>query len=149
MKVLAANSTAYRRPLAFSSSRVGTSAGTMACEALSKNTSAVPNAIATTHSIQISTPSSATSTASAPTTSARVVSAVTMIRLRSDRSINAPIGSDITSHGRAAAAATTEIATSSRVRRAASNGSATKNTPSPRFEMPLASQSLQYAGGRR
>ena len=53
MKLLAATSAAIRRPLAFSSTSTGTIDGTIACEALSKKTSATPRLPAATHSIHI------------------------------------------------------------------------------------------------
>ena len=52
-KLLAATSAANRRPLAFSRTSIGTIDGTIACEALSKNTSATPRQPAATHNIQI------------------------------------------------------------------------------------------------
>src|SRR3954469_14681082 len=87
--------------------------------------------------------------ANAPTTTARKVSARTINRRWSMRSTTAPMGSDRNSQGSAAATPMNEIASSLRVRREASNGRATRKTPSPRLEIVLAVHKRQYAGESR
>src|SRR4051812_6545932 len=149
MKLLAAISDAKRRPLAFSSTSVGTIDGTIACDALSKNTSATPRHAAATHNIHMCALCEATAIANTPTTAARKVSARTINSRWSMRSTTAPIGRDKNNQGSAAATPMNEIASSLRVSRDASSGRATRNTPSPRFEMVLAVHKRQYAGESR
>src|SRR4051794_32150989 len=149
MKLLAAISEANRRPLAFSKTSVGTMDGTIACDALSKNTSATPRHPAATHNIHMWALCEATAIANTPTTAARNVSARTINSRWSMRSTTAPIGSEKNSQGSAAATAMNEIASSLRVSRDASSGRATRNTPSPRLEIVLAVHKRQYAGERR
>src|SRR3954452_16523993 len=149
MKLLAAISDANRRPLAFSRTSVGTIDGTIACDALSKNTSATPRHAAATHNIHMCALCEATAIANPPTITARKVSARTINRRWSMRSTAAPIGSDRNSQGSAAATPMNEIARSLRVSRDASSGKATRKTPSPRLEIVLAVHKRQYAGESR
>lgn len=141
--MLAASSSDHFRPLAFASSGGGTTAGSIACGALSKNTSAVPSTNARTQSIHTSVWPSATTMVSAPTTPARTTSVCTITRRRSERSMIAPTGSAKSSQGNTLNAAVSAISISLRVNRAASSGSAARKMPSPRFEMPLAANSRQ------
>ena len=80
----------------------------------------------------------------APTTSARVASTVHMTRRRSRRSTSAPAGRANSSQGSQPAKVTTDTASGSRVRVAASSGRAARYMPSPRLEMAEAAHSLRY-----
>ena len=133
-----------RRPLA-RSSRSGsreTSAGRIECDPVSTRVWPVPSRNPTIPSSTMLASPASTTTASPPTTANRAASTVHITRRRSQRSSRAPLSSPNSSQGSHSAKLTSDTSSGSRVRVAASSGSAVPYTPSPKFDTPAAPHNL-------
>ena len=86
--------------------------------------------------------SRSTATARPPTIANRAASTVHITRRRSQRSSSAPLSSPNSSQGSHSAKLTSDTSSGSRVRLAASSGSAVAYTPSPTLETAVAPHNL-------
>src|SRR6266540_1098995 len=119
-----------------------TRAGMSDCAALSNSVWPMPSRNPTVASSGMVAPPANTATPRPPTKAKRTASTVHITRRRSQRSTSAPLTSPNSSHGSQPAKATSDTCSGSRLRMAASSGSAARNTPSPKVETAAAVQSL-------
>jgi aryl-alcohol dehydrogenase-like predicted oxidoreductase len=126
----------------------GTTAGRIDTAALSNSVSAVPSAKNTAYSSATVAASTSTAIPSRPSSRQQARSTPAISRRRSSRSTSAPLSSENSSRGRRWAKTSPATGSGLRVSDAASSGPATVATPSPRFEIALAAQSLRNSGPR-